>query len=112
MIDAKITDATALENLSHKRVLAYLLETGWKTVGHFSRPIGNVPIMQNEEDESLVVPLPEAGDYAQRLSDIIRTLSRIEQRSELDIFVDLGGDIGVPEKSWFQRLTTPGDGIS
>jgi len=92
MIRVKITDADAIKSLKYENVKRYLIDHGWK-----------IEVMQEygcrwsnpDYDDILLVALDIAGDYGRRLNHAIELISELEKRSELDIFTEMGGDLGI-----------------
>lgn len=96
MIRAIITDKIALRDIKEQNVLVYLDERGW-TILH-EKQYGYAiehPKFKDDEGISITIHLAKhtAGDYVRRLSETLQTLSMLEDRSQLDIFMDMGGSI-------------------
>jgi len=107
MIDATIRDATALEELKQIHIANVLWELGWVKIGENHR--GDMLFELPAWDKIVTVPkIPHGASYA----NVIRAVSEIEGKSELDVFLFMGGELGVYESFRTQPLTTPGDGIS
>ena len=86
-----ITDEQALRALSWKAVKAYLEASGW----HRDRAVADKGVIYQHTDkggrlrEIAVLTRDDLADYAARMADAVGTLSRAEDRSELDIYEDL-----------------------
>lgn len=93
MIRATITDKDAFSSLSECQVLAYLERHGWSIFEE--REYGYLFYNQIDYDDNGHIPIilakQIAGDYVRRLSEVFTTLSMLEDRSQLDIFVEMGG---------------------
>jgi hypothetical protein len=112
MIKANITDKTALASLSETSVLSYLYDHGWKIIEErdYGYLFGNKDWIA---DDGLYISIPLAkqiaGDYVKRLSELLHSLSKMENRSQLDIFVEMGGMIEtenprISENTYFERV--------
>jgi hypothetical protein len=87
---AQIRDAQALRALKPIDVSAYLRAKGWRQVTdlHGKASLWFLHVEANEFD--VTVPLRrEMGDYTLRIGEVLETLAKVEQRSELDILRDL-----------------------
>jgi hypothetical protein len=87
---ASITDAQALKGLKPLEVVPYLKSKGWLQ----SSVLGDKSALWEKQagdiTEELWLPLrPELGDYALRMSEMLQTLERVEERSQLEILQDL-----------------------
>ena len=81
-----IRDATTVAALRPTEVTAYLRASGWNE----QQRRDTWAVWTKDDDIEIIVPLSrELQDFALRMGDVLRTLSMIEQRSELAIFVDL-----------------------
>jgi hypothetical protein len=94
----EIRDRSAFQALSHLDVRAYLAAQSWEEVGR----IGNKATVHLKRDaqsrqwEILLPSRENVGDYAERMADALRTISSVEDRSELAVFRDLlcaGADV-------------------
>jgi hypothetical protein len=87
---AKIEDTDALRALKPLELAAYLRSKGWTQQADLQ---GKAILWIYEGDgveSDVTVPLRrEFADYALRVQEVLQTLSRVEQRSELDILRDL-----------------------
>ena len=97
MIWATITDKYALRDIKEQRVLDYLDERGW-IIRHevqYGYIIEHPKFRDDEDNSPITIHLAKhtAGDYVRRLAETLQTLSIVEDRSQLDIFVDMGGSI-------------------
>jgi hypothetical protein len=84
---AAISDSVVLNSLGPLEMMAYLRANGWKR----ETEIGNKgSIWVHEDDMDVVLPARrQLGDYALRISEVLRTLSEVEERSELDVLRDI-----------------------
>lgn len=85
-----ITEESTLHRVRPSDIAGYLRVTGW-TRGH---PFGRVAwiwtrSLGGQQDEVLVPTSAELGDYAVRVSDILRELESVESRSQADILADI-----------------------
>jgi hypothetical protein len=91
-LKVRITDTEALRALSWSAVKAYLdAAEGWQRAD----VIPDKAIMYQHTDETgrlreiAVLTRDDLADYAARMGDAVGALSRVEHRSELDIYEDL-----------------------
>lgn len=70
-------------------IVTYLRSTGWRESGTYSRAIVWTTIVHESEVELLVPATSELRDYAERVADIVRTLSFVEGRPEPEVIRDL-----------------------
>ena len=95
MIKAKITDKDALEMLEIKRLCSYLYGEEWVNLGIWGKRADIFSKKIDGREWELLVPHnDEIADYANVMAEIISILATVEDRSELDVFEDLGGNIG------------------
>ena len=94
-IHVRIADREALKSVPMANVVPYIESTGWAfvdTVGH-----RRIMVYRKEsEDQSWTIWVPDHNNYADHaynMGYIIRELAQSERRSELDVFVELGGSI-------------------
>ena len=87
---AKIQDMDALRALTPLELTAYLRSKGWKQQMDLHGK-AFLWLFEGEHGESEVtVPLRrEFADYALRVQEVIQTVSKVEQRSELEVLRDL-----------------------
>lgn len=87
---AQIRDVDALRALKPLEVSAYLRAKGWRQASDL-RGKASLWLLAREGDEfDVTVPQRrEMGDYALRISEVLETLAKVEQRSELDVLRDL-----------------------
>ena len=99
-VRVRITDGEALSEVAPESVRAYLADTGWQMRSadedpYIARMGGKATVWwrhcpEEEGDYEVLAPSHQSyGDYAQRISELVRTLSIAEDRSELDVLVDL-----------------------
>ncbi len=98
-MEVTIRDQAALESLPLLSVRAYLSSQGWINDGSWGRRrLASLYLKeQGAKSWDLVVPnLDTVSDYARRMFEVVETLSKVEERPQLDVFYDLknaGGDI-------------------
>ncbi|MCP4695325.1 MAG: hypothetical protein GY862_00545 [Gammaproteobacteria bacterium] len=92
-MNVDICDQKSFEQLSPEDVCAYLTGNGW----HETERIGDKGwVFEKGENELLIPARRNLGDYASRMADVVNTLAREEQRSQLSVYNDLsasGNDI-------------------
>ena len=88
-IRVHITDGEALASLDCRRVAAYLRENGWTDRG----TVGERPISVYEKvGAALQIPHHnEFADHGSVMSRALEAIAQDEDRSELDVFADIGG---------------------
>lgn len=96
MIRATITDKHALSKITERNVYSYLIWHCWK----LKRDIGygyefEFTLLNDDSGNKItaVFGKEQAYDYVNRLAELLTLLEFIEDRSQLDIFVELGGKI-------------------
>jgi hypothetical protein len=87
---ATIRDSQTLALIRLEDVQAYLVAHGWKNV----RPSGEFAsiyrrIVNDHKHDLLVPSTNDIDDYPQRMSDIIRVLESLENRSQIEIISDV-----------------------
>lgn len=90
MIRATITDQKALSKLKLDDVISYMMGKGWYAVS--TSELGYRFTNKLYDD---IIPIAKecCSDYVRRLSQAIELLGELEDRSCLDIFEDMGGQI-------------------
>jgi hypothetical protein len=84
---AAVQDQVALSSLRPLELMAYLRAKGWKQESEIG---DRGAVWALDHDLDVVLPARrELGDYALRVSEVLRTLARAEGRSELEILRDL-----------------------
>jgi hypothetical protein len=95
MIRAIIKDKDALCSIKEDAIHMYLQTHGFTY--YQKRPLGyeyRYKKLDDDGDPILACFAEEsASDYGLRVGDIIRMMSQLEDRSELDIFVEMGGKL-------------------
>ena len=100
MIRATITDQAAIEQIKLDALTAYLQRTGWT----MRREPREGVCAWRAPREVLVRGLPRwwqilpetdgvFADQTDRVAEAIAMIAALEDRSQLDVFVDLGGDL-------------------
>ena len=85
-----IRDSQILQTIEPSKLAEHLQMTGW----YQHRPLNENSIIwlkdYGGESAEILLPLkPELGDYAARISDALKTLEVVEQRSQLEILGDI-----------------------
>lgn len=89
-MEVQITDAEALERIYPPALRAYLAGRGWVHQSTWRNRIMVWSTEQGGQTHEALVPMHElTGVYAVRISELIELLSRIESRSQLDVYYDL-----------------------
>ncbi|MCP4695324.1 MAG: hypothetical protein GY862_00540 [Gammaproteobacteria bacterium] len=92
-MNVDIRDKEVFEQLSSEDVSAYLIGHGWCK----AKQIGDKAwVFEKEEYELLVPARRNLGDYASCMANVLKTLAREEQRSQLYVYNDLsvsGNDV-------------------
>jgi len=90
---ATIRDQETLKTIRPLELVSYLRAQGWRQLSEIDEKSalwGGPCRDHGHEDEEVVVPLrQETGDFALRLSEVLRTLEQVEHRSQLEILRDL-----------------------
>jgi hypothetical protein len=92
-VRAIVTDAEALARLDTAAVAAYLARAGWIRTSRGPRT-GTVWSREIDAVRAAAVFLPNdrtAADFAIRVGELLTTLARVEDRSQLAVLVDLHG---------------------
>jgi hypothetical protein len=85
-MNVDIRDATTVAALRPTEVTAYLRASGW----HEQQRRDTWSVWMKGDEFEVIVPLSrQLHDFALRMGDVLRTLSKIEQRSQVEIFADL-----------------------
>lgn len=82
---ARIYDMEILSSISHTDIITYLKSEKWIKSDTF----GNNAIIFENNNEELFVPTSAVKDFAIRVSEILKKLEKIENRSQLEIFRDI-----------------------
>ena len=96
-----VRDPSILSNLDPMQITAYLQSRGWLQESGVDdkESVWVISINDEEYDEfSITLPLnPKTRSYALRMAEILETLERAEERSQLDILSDLVTNIPLVE---------------
>ncbi len=87
-----IRDNEILNTVNPKVLEAHLIAKGWYERGRIYNDAGAIwRLKQDAEDEfEILLPLSQTiGDYAARISDAIKILEEVENRSQLDILSEI-----------------------
>lgn len=82
----RISDKQTLLSISPAQLMAYLRSKGARQVDEFS---GKATVWSYGDEELLVPLATRFADYAARMADILASLEREEDRSQLQILTDL-----------------------
>lgn len=86
---ADITDTETLRSLRPLDIASYLHATGWQTAEDLGEK-ASIWVHPNAEDAEVLVPKRHGfSDFGLRVSEILKTLGRVENRSQLQIFADV-----------------------
>jgi hypothetical protein len=88
---AIVSDSDVLKSIEPSQVAAYLQSSGWHQVTCVPNRVSSWTKSTFSEDQLKVyLPLdPEFEDYSRRMSEIMETLEKAENRSQLDILSEL-----------------------
>jgi len=88
---AIISDSNVLKSIEPSQVAAYLHSSGWHQVTCVPNRVSSWTRNTFSEDHlKIYLPLdPEFEDYSRRMSEIMETLEKVENRSQLDILSEL-----------------------
>ena len=90
MLDVEIRDSDALGKVSLSALNAYLESNGWVRVENWEDRMVVWACERGEQREEVLTPLHEhSSAYANRISELVSSLSAWESRSQLDIYLDL-----------------------
>lgn len=84
-----ITDVQALRSRDPRSIRLYLRAAGWAPEGHADGSIVWRRSLQGYDYEVMPPADVDARDYAQRVAELVSTLSIVEDRSELAVFRSL-----------------------
>ena len=91
-MQVQIRDSAAFRRISPAMLRAYLETKEWIRQEIWRDSIAVWAWEHNGEVQEILVPLQEwSRRYAVRISEVVETLSEVEQRSQLDVFYDLIG---------------------
>jgi hypothetical protein len=83
-----IKDSQILKTVNPDVIQAHLQATGWQETGRIYNDAGAIWRLKKDADTEYEILLPlqhNLGDYAERISDILKTLSTVENRDQVDI---------------------------
>ncbi|MUG94081.1 hypothetical protein F7734_17460 [Scytonema sp. UIC 10036] len=83
-----IKDSQILKTVNPDLVQAHLQATGWHETGRIYNDAGAIWRLKKETADEYEILLPlqhNLGDYAERISDILKTLEIVENRSQVEI---------------------------
>ncbi len=83
-----IKDSQTLETVQPHIIQAHLQATGWQETGRIYNDAGAIWRFKNDSTHEYEILLPlqhNLGDYAERISDILKTLEIVEKRDQVDI---------------------------
>ncbi|MBO3460985.1 hypothetical protein G7B40_013865 [Aetokthonos hydrillicola Thurmond2011] len=85
---ATIKDSQILKTVEPEVLETHLQETGWHETGRIYNGAGSIWRLKKDASDEYEILLPlqhNLGDYAERISDILKTLEAVENRSQVDI---------------------------
>lgn len=82
-----IQDRQAIHSLKPLELIAYLRARGWRQEADLNGK-GSLWILNDDYDVTLPATR-ELGDYILRLSEVLHTLAKVEDRSELEVMRDI-----------------------
>ncbi|MBH8576839.1 hypothetical protein I8752_28390 [Nostocaceae cyanobacterium CENA369] len=83
-----IKDSQILKTVNPDVIQAHLQATGWHETGRIYNDAGAIWRLKKDAAPEYEILLPlqhNLGDYAERISDILKTLSTVENRDQVDI---------------------------
>jgi len=83
-----IKDSKILKTVNPNVLQAHLQATGWHETGHIYNDAGAIWRLKKDAPPEYEILLPlqhNLEDYAERISDILKTLSAVENRDQVDI---------------------------
>lgn len=83
-----IKDSQTLKMVQPDIIQAHLQATGWQETGRIYNDAGAIWRLKNDTTDEYEILLPlqhSLGDYAERISDILKTLEIVEKRDQFDI---------------------------
>lgn len=83
-----IKDSQILKTVNPDVIQAHLQATGWQETGRIYNDAGSIWRLKKDAAPEYEILLPlqhNLGDYAERISDILKTLSTVENRDSVDI---------------------------
>jgi len=83
-----IKDSEILKTVNPDLLQAHLLATGWHETGRIYNNAGAIWRLKKDAayEYEILLPLQHSlGDYAERISDILKTLEIVENRDQVDI---------------------------
>jgi hypothetical protein len=86
-----IKDSHILKTVKPDIVQAHLQAQGWQEAGRIYNDAGAIWRLKKPDADEYEILLPlqhNLGDYAERISDILKTLEIVENRSQIDILSD------------------------
>jgi hypothetical protein len=83
-----IKDSQTLKTVQPDIIQAHLQATGWQETGRIYNDAGAIWRLNKNTANQYEILLPlqhNLGDYAERISDILKTLEIVESRHQVDI---------------------------
>lgn len=87
-----IRDSQILKTIEPEVLQVHLQEQGWHETGRIYDNAGAIWRLKKDFSDEFEILLPlqqNLGDYAARISDILKTLEIVEERSQIDILSEL-----------------------
>ncbi len=93
-MEVQIQDSEALRRVTPPMLCAYLKAHKWVHEQTWRNRIMVWSRKQDELTQEVLVPLRQHSDtYAVRVSEAVATLSKLDGRSQLDVYYDLIGNV-------------------
>ena len=83
-----IKDSQTLKTVQPDVIQTHLQATGWQETGRIYNDAGAIWRLKKDTADEYEILLPlqhNLGDYAERISDILKTLEIVESRHQVDI---------------------------
>ena len=83
-----IKDSQTLKTIQPDVIQTHLQATGWQETGRIYHDAGAIWRLKKDSTDEYEILLPlqhNLGDYAERISDILKTLEIVENRDQFDI---------------------------
>jgi hypothetical protein len=91
-VKVTIRDSQILKTVEPDVLQAHLQETGWHEIGRIYHDAGAIWRLKKDSSNEYEILLPlqqSLGDYAARISDALKILEEVENRSQFDILSEL-----------------------
>ena len=89
-LNVSIRDHAVFRYITNAAIERYLINTGWEFYGYQgTRPIRYYRKRRSETNFFLTIPEKYYADHVANVYDVVKTLGEIEERSQLQIYLDL-----------------------